>query len=133
MKNMAPTFKENGNLDLANLEDGNYYKFDLLPITDIHLKSAADFPQLQRMGDIRYVWLFGAITLFILLIALVNFINLSTSRSANRAKEVGLRKVLGSVKSQLISQFLMESILMSCIAFFIGTVLANLLLKPFNT
>ena len=133
MTQMAPEFKDKINLDLANMDEGHFYKFDLMPITDIHLNSAADFPQLQRMGDIRYVWLFGAIALFILLIALVNFVNLSTSRSANRAKEVGLRKVLGSVKNQLISQFLMESILMSCIAFSIGTIFASLLLSPFNT
>ena len=133
IKNMGPQFKEQLNMDLASLEnDGLHYKYFLQPVTDIHLKSEGSFPQLQPLGDDRYVWLFGAIALFILLIALVNFVNLSTSRSANRAKEVGLRKVLGSFQKQLVKQFLIESILMSLFAFVLGTLFATLLISPFN-
>ena len=133
-KNLGPQHKEIANIDFEELaKEGYHYKFEFQPITDIHLKSEERFPQLQTNGDIRYVWLFGVIALFILIIALVNFVNLSTSRSANRAKEVGLRKVLGSMKKQLILQFLTESVLTSLFAFFIGTVFTILLLSSFNT
>ena len=75
------------------------------PITDIHLYSSNIDDRLEK-GDIRFVWLFGAIAVFILVIACINFINLSTAKSANRAKEVGLRKVVGSHRSSLVKQFL---------------------------
>ncbi len=84
-------------------------------------------------GDVRFVWLFGAIASFILLIACINFINLSTARSANRAKEVGLRKVVGSSRSSLVSQFLTESLVYSVFSFVLGILLAWLLLPYFNT
>ena len=103
----------------------------LQPVFDIHLKSAGIDDGLSH-GDIRFVWLFGAIAIFILLIACINFINLSTARSANRAKEVGLRKVIGSHKSSLIQQFLTESILFSVLSFLIALLLAMLLLPYFN-
>jgi putative ABC transport system permease protein len=77
--------------------------------------------------------LFGAIALFILLIACINFINLSTAKSANRAKEVGLRKVVGSHRSSLVKQFLTESMLYSVLSFALGLLLAILLLPYFNT
>ena len=69
------------------------------PITDVHLYSSNIDDGLEK-GDIRFVWLFGAIAAFILVIACINFINLSTAKSANRAKEVGLRKVVGSHRMQ---------------------------------
>ncbi len=83
-------------------------------------------------GDIRFIWLFGAIACFILVIASINFINLSTARSANRAKEVGLRKVVGSYRSTLIAQFLTESILYSFCSFALGVLLAWMLLPYFS-
>ncbi|MFT4022254.1 MAG: FtsX-like permease family protein [Flavihumibacter sp.] len=83
-------------------------------------------------GDIRFVWLFGAVALFILLLACVNFINLSTAKSANRAREVGLRKVIGSLRSSLIGQFLTESVFMSVLSFVVAVLLAWLLLPFFN-
>ena len=103
----------------------------LQPISDIHLKSTGIQDGLSH-GDIRFVWLFGAIAIFILIIACINFINLSTARSANRAKEVGLRKVIGSHKLSLIKQFLTESILFSVLSFLIALLLAMLLLPYFN-
>ena len=103
----------------------------LQPVSDIHLKSSGIDDGLSH-GDIRFVWLFGAIAIFILIIACINFINLSTARSANRAKEVGLRKVIGSHKSSLIKQFLTESILFSVLSFLIALLLALLLLPYFN-
>lgn len=133
MKNFAPQFKKIQNLDFAALEkQGQYYKVCLQPVTDIHLYSEGRTPLLGKAGDIRYVRLFALIALFIFLIALINFINLSTARSANRAKEVGVRKVLGSMKGQLVSQFLMESVLMSVLAFLVGSVLASWLIPIFN-
>ena len=74
-------------------------KILIQPIKDVHLYSSNIDDRLDK-GDIRFVWLFGAIAVFILVIACINFINLSTAKSANRAKEVGLRKVVGSHRSQ---------------------------------
>ena len=71
-----------------------------MPLTDIHLRSDR-FPELSVNGNIQYVYIFSAVAIFILLIACVNFMNLSTARSANRAKEVGIRKVLGTEKKSL--------------------------------
>lgn len=103
----------------------------LQPVTDIHLRSAGIEDSLQH-GDIRFIWLFGAIAGFILLIACINFINLSTAKSANRAREVGLRKVIGSDKASLVRQFLTESTLVSFLSFSIALVLTRLLLPYFN-
>ncbi len=134
LKNFGPQFKEFLNTDFEALErQGQYYRLFLQPMRDVYLKSEGYVAHGVKAGDIRYVWLFGAIAMFILLIALANFINLSTARSANRAKEVGLRKVLGSFHRQLIGQFLTESVLMSVLAFVIGTVFASVLLPFFNT
>ncbi|GAB3175604.1 ABC transporter permease [Telluribacter humicola] len=104
----------------------------LQPLSDIHLYSS-NIDDYHTRGDIRFVWLFGAVALFILLIACVNFVNLSTAQSANRAKEVGLRKVVGSQRGALVGQFLTESTLVTVIAFLFGIVLAALLLPFFNT
>ena len=80
---------------ISGLPAGFSVKFDLTPLTDIHLRSDRTL-ELAPNGSIQYVYIFSVIALFILLIACVNFMNLSTARSSNRAKEVGLRKVLGS-------------------------------------
>jgi putative ABC transport system permease protein len=101
------------------------------PIEKIHLYSAGIDDGLKK-GDIRFVWLFGAIACFILIIACINFINLSTAKSANRAKEIGLRKVVGSYRIGLIKQFLTESLLYSILSFIIGIVTAIALLPLFN-
>jgi putative ABC transport system permease protein len=102
------------------------------PVTDIHLYSAGIKDGLTH-GDIRFVWLFGSVAAFILIIACINFINLSTARSANRAKEVGLRKVVGSYRSNLVQQFLTESVMFSFLSFAIGLGFAALLLPYFNS
>jgi putative ABC transport system permease protein len=104
---------------------------ELQPINRIHLYSAGVRDRLVH-GDIRFVWLFAAIALLILLIAVINFVNLSTAKSANRAKEVGLRKVAGSVRFNIIQQFLTESVLFSMLSFFVGIALAFFLLPYFN-
>lgn len=108
-------------------------EYILQPIGDIHLKSDIKMGDGLKHGDIRFVWLFAAIAGFVLLLAVINFINLSTAKSANRAKEVGLRKAVGAFKGNLISQFLTESIIYSFISFFIGVLLAWLLLPNFNS
>jgi putative ABC transport system permease protein len=104
---------------------------ELQPISEIHLYSSGVDDNLVH-GDIRMVWLFGGIALFILLIAAINFINLSTAKSANRAKEVGLRKVVGSFRINIINQFLSESILFSLASFVLGLVIASVMLPYFN-
>ncbi|MBA4054730.1 MAG: hypothetical protein C0490_08470 [Marivirga sp.] len=105
--------------------------FVLQPVHDIYLNELGIRDGL-RHGDIRYIWLFGAIAGFILIIACINFINLATAKSAGRAREVGLRKVVGSLRNSLIKQFLTESVLFSVCSFLIGAVLAWALLPYFN-
>ncbi|MCR8561413.1 ABC transporter permease [Mucilaginibacter sp. BJC16-A38] len=110
----------------------NKLSFQLQPIGDVHLKSYNMYDETNNRGDIRFIWLFGAIAGFILTIACINFINLSTAKSANRAKEVGLRKVVGSTRGGLINQFLAESMLYSVLSFAAGLVLAWAILPYFN-
>lgn len=112
-------------------EAGNKLDWTLRPLTDIHLYS--DLTQeFEPNGNITYVYLFGAVAVFILLIACINFMNLSTARSSNRAKEVGMRKVMGSLRSHLVNQFLMESILLSIFSFMIALLIAALAIPFFN-
>lgn len=110
---------------------GGKAKIELQPLTDIYLYSDKE-NELERTSDITYVYLFSGIGLFILLIACLNFINLSTARSANRAKEVGLRKVVGAQRPQLIKQFIGESMLLTFIAIGIALVLVTLSLPIFQ-
>lgn len=118
--------------DPANAKEmAESFYFELQPVKDIYLKSDRIHDRLSH-GDIRFVRLFGAIAVLILFIACINFINLSTARSANRAKEVGLKKVVGSLRSQLISQFLIESVFFSVLSLGLGLLLAQLLLPHFN-
>ncbi len=112
-------------------KSGNKLEYSLTPITDIHLRSDR-FPELGVNSSIQYVYIFSAVALFILLIACVNFMNLSTARSANRAKEVGIRKVLGTEKKSLISQFLTESTLMVFAALLLALCLVWLSISYFN-
>lgn len=101
-------------------------------VKDIHLRSGGIDDGAHAHGSIIFVWLFGAIAVFILVIACINFINLSTARSANRAKEVGLKKAIGSYRSDLVKQFLSESLLYSFLSFGIAIGLAWALLPYFN-
>jgi len=110
---------------------GSYFKMNLMPLTDIHLHSNR-VGELGANGTTQYIYIFSAIALFILIIACVNFMNLSTARSANRAREVGVRKVLGSPRKYLVAQFLMESVLVTFAATLIAVIVATLLLPVFN-
>ncbi|WOK07541.1 ABC transporter permease [Imperialibacter roseus] len=128
-KYILPAMKAGG---LTNAEEeAGRIGFKLQPLADIHLRSG-DIKDRLSHGDIRFVWIFGAVAAFVLLLAAINFINLSTAKSANRAKEVGLRKTLGSQSGSLISQFLTESLLFSFFSFVIGAFLATVLLPYFN-
>jgi putative ABC transport system permease protein len=110
---------------------GNYIKHNLTALTDIHLRSNRQY-ELGQNSSITYVYIFSAIALFVLLIACINFMNLSTARSANRAREVGVRKVLGSSRKDLILQFISESLLVTFFATIIAVLGAWLLLPFFN-
>lgn len=120
------------NMDMEKFEKGgNYIQIGLTALDDIHLRSNRQ-KELEGNGDIRYVYIFSAAAILILFLACVNFMNLSTARSANRAREVGVRKVLGSLRKTLIAQFLAESILMTLVSLIAACVLAWLLLPVFN-
>ena len=113
------------------LKSGAKYEFVLQPLSDIHLHSNLD-AELEPNGDIAYVYIFSIIALGILLIACINFTNLATARSANRLKEIGVRKTLGSSRNQLIKQFLSESILMTFIAGIISLIIIEFALPYFS-
>lgn len=107
------------------------YGYLIDPVKDVHLKGRLQ-AELEPPGDIRYVYIFAAIGFFIMLIAAINYMNLATARSAGRAKEVGLRKTFGSYRSQLIGQFLVESLLYTIIATILSILLVYILLPQFN-
>ena len=110
---------------------GNKIQYSLIPLTDIHLYSKR-IQELSPSGTIEYVYVFSAIALFILLIACINFLNLTTARSANRAREVGIRKVLGTQRKNLIFQFLTESVLTALLGVIIAVIIAINALHFFN-
>lgn len=109
----------------------NSFLFFLQPLSDIHLHSATKY-ELEPNGDIHYVYIFGALAAFILILACINFTNLSTASSARRSKEVGIRKVLGSEKGGLVSQFLTESVMLTFWALLLALGMVYLLLPLFN-
>ena len=110
----------------------NHLRMFLKPLVDIHLRDIdAQYP-LEKGGNIQHVYIFSLIAIFILLIACVNFMNLSTARSSNRAKEVGVRKVLGSARKYLVAQFLTESVLITLLSAIVAVALAFMLLPLFN-
>ena len=104
----------------------------LFPMAKWHLY--AEFKDGVNTGtQIRFVWMFGIIGAFVLMLACINFMNLSTARSEKRSKEIGVRKVMGSLRSQLVNQFLSESLLTVCISFLLALLIAQLSLPWFNT
>jgi len=120
------------NLTFNKLEQsGDYFKFNFTPVKQIHLRSNR-IGELGVNGNLQYIYIFSAIALFILLIACVNFMNLSTARSVKRAREVGVRKVLGSSRKYLIAQFLCESVIVAFIAMIIAVCAVWALLPFFN-
>ena len=117
-------------LDQFKEQDGAYGYFTNM-VQDIHLRSDVD-GELEPPGDIAYIYIFSAIGLFILIIASINFMNLATAKSAGRAREVGMRKTFGSYRSQLIFQFLIESMIYSFIAVMLAVLVVAILLPEFN-
>ena len=113
------------------VEAGNGYNYFLQPMKDIHLHSNLQ-SELKQNGSYNQVLIFIAVAAFILILACINFMNLSTARSSERAKEVGIRKVLGSVRNQLVGQFLTESILVSFLSLFAGLALVYFSLPYFS-
>lgn len=131
-KYVGPQLKSVINQDINEFKkSGGYVRASLTPLADIHLHSNK-LGELEGNGNAQFVYIFSAIALLILLIACVNFMNLSTARSSNRAKEVGVRKVLGSLKKNLVQQFLTESLLISFIALIFAVLIAWLLLPYFD-
>jgi putative ABC transport system permease protein len=112
-------------------EQGSSFGYALIPLFDIHLKSPYDAEPMPQ-GDMQYVILFSAIAVFILIIASINFMNLATARSAGRAKEVGLRKTLGSLSKHLVIQFLSESFVFTLLSAVFALGMVYMLLPYFN-
>ncbi len=130
----ASAFKRIGQPFDEFIKKGGKWDFYLQPLTDLHLYSANIGSQfLYTLGDIKYVYIFSAIALLIIILACVNFMNLSTAQSVTRAKEVGVRKVLGSEKKQLIRQFLIEAMVYSFISTVFALILVVLCIPMFNT
>lgn len=111
--------------------DGNNYVYFLQPLKDIHLYSDLKW-EMEANGNYRYMYIFGGIGILILVIACINFMNLSTARYTAKAKEVGIRKVLGSLRRQLVHRFMLESVFLCMIAFVIALVITQLALPGFN-
>lgn len=116
--------------DLKGTSDVVHYNF--LKLTDIHLRSPYD-SEFEVVGDIQYVYIFSGVALLILFIACINYINLATARAIDRAKEVGIRKVVGAFRNQLFLQFLGESAMITGISFVVAFFTAQTLLPVFNT
>jgi putative ABC transport system permease protein len=114
-------------------EDEKKFKAEisLHPMKDWHLRSNWE-DGVQTGGQIEYVWLFGIVGVFVLLLACINFMNLSTARSEKRAKEVGIRKSIGSARKQLVTQFLSESFMIVLMAFTLAIIFVMLTLPSFN-
>ena len=118
------------NMSVETMDDLSKWKFQ--PLANIHLLSGKIAGVRASEGNLQKLYLFGFIAFIVLLIAIINYLNLATAKAANRAKEVGMRKVAGAQKGQLIFQFLTESVLQSIIALSLGLVLAEFLIPVFN-
>jgi putative ABC transport system permease protein len=114
------------------MSGGGRWDFVLQPLADVYLGSTQIGNRLGPIGNRMYVYLFSIIAGFILFIACINFMNLSTARSAKRAREVGVRKAMGSARHELVAQFLIESIIFSLLALPIALFLVELAIVPFN-
>jgi putative ABC transport system permease protein len=112
-------------------ESGGEWGYFVQPLKDIHLHSHYEF-ELEPNGDIAYVYIFSIIAIGILLVAGINFVNLATARSVNRAREVAIRKTVGSMRGQLIRQFLAETTILSFVAVLVALIIAQFMLPTFN-
>ncbi|MDB5016177.1 MAG: macB 8 [Mucilaginibacter sp.] len=131
-KYVVPEIQHDMGVSLAEAQKSvNSFLFYLQPLTDIHLHSSTKY-EFESNGDIHYIYIFAALAFFILLLACINFTNLSTASSSKRSKEIGIRKVLGSAKNKLVSQFLIESVMLTFFAMLFAIGLVYLLLPYFN-
>jgi putative ABC transport system permease protein len=130
-KNLAASLKDNQTSLSEFRKQGNTIDFFSQPLPSIHLESDLD-DEIEVNGNIQYVYLFGVVALFITVLACINFMNLSTARSASRAKEVGVRKAVGAVQRRIIFQFLFESYFYTFIAIVTAILFVWLFLLPFN-
>ncbi|MDN3547894.1 ABC transporter permease [Mucilaginibacter aquaedulcis] len=115
----------------GNFRESKNSKLHIQKFLDIHLHSHLD-DELNQNGDIKRVYIFSAIALFILLIACINYMNLSTARSTLRAKEIGIRKVIGAQQKEIITQFLSESVLIACFSLLLALIITWLLIPLVN-
>ena len=132
MKKIEPDVQRFMKVSVAEfLKSGNSFEYQIMPIKDIHLHSNKEW-EIEQNGNIMYVYVFIGIALLVIIIAGINFMNLSTARSGKRAKEVGVRKVSGASKKMLVTQFLIESLIQSFIALLLAFILVELFLPGFN-
>lgn len=131
MEARFPAFLDEHVNDKGKFKPSQWTKLALQKFTDIHLRSHTD-SELEENGDIKRVYVFSAIALFILLIACINYMNLSTARSALRAREIGVRKVVGAQRKEIIAQFLSESVLVSWLALILAFTITWLLIPWLN-
>ncbi len=134
MSHMAPEVQQSMGISIDEFlkRAGMRIENRLQPLVDIHLRSGQDIDDFQANSDIKYIRIFTAVSLFILLLAVANFVNLATARSSGRAREVGVRKVLGSARRDLIGQFLLESLVFCLLALVLAVLLVRLALPLFN-
>ena len=123
---VAPSFKRFG-IDFNEFIKGNEWNFYLQPVRDIHLYSAGAGNRIGPVGDITYMYIFSIIGIFILIIAVINFINLSTARASTREREIGVKKVMGSTRKSLVFQFLNESLLITFMGAIAGLAIMELI------
>ncbi|MBA4317593.1 MAG: hypothetical protein C0412_04255 [Flavobacterium sp.] len=116
----------------AGLTNGENWRVLVRPLTDIHLNSRLS-DEIEENSSMTRIYVLGSISLFILLLACINFVNLSTARASKRAVEIGIRKVLGAMKYQLIKQFLSETVLLSIISFVLSMVIVIIILPYFSS
>lgn len=110
---------------------GDYVIYNFTPLTDIYLRSEVDEPEV--VGSILYVYVFAAIAFLILITACINYVNLATAKASDRAREVGIRKVVGAVRSQLFFQFISESLVVTFFGFCLAFLISQLALPLFNS
>ena len=132
-KSAGPVFKEYIGMSFSTLrEKGGKFGYFLMPVTDLHLHASDLRTSFQNISNISYVYIFGGIGILLILLACVNFMNLSTAGATARAREVGVRKTMGSDRISMITQFLVESLFYVVIAVIISLQGVNLLLPWFN-
>lgn len=129
---IGPQLKDQLGVDLKQWDSSeNSYNFLFEPLTSIYLRSNAT-PQIEPVSDIRNIFFFTVITIFILILAIINFTSLTTARSITRAREMGMRKVMGSRRRQLVFQLLIESVFVSFAALIMALVIVELFLPTYN-